>query len=1035
MSKKIMILFGCSSFFLTTCKQRASRSDLRTNEKPYDLVTHCENGKTSFWGQEAMDADLMQYYLDTRGINDRVKVAVVDSGLDALLIPDFDKRNTVKGEAGVQVGDIHPTKEPEYKIVAPPIANFKYIGDPQRDQSGHGTAVASLIGGAGQQGVAKDIDLTVYRVTGPGETGSTSSEFLDLATYRACQAVADESGVGVVNVSWGGRLDEAGLVTDETDKSYKKLMGLFADKGCLITKAAGNDNFRAQRKYNLDDAYLRVQSTDYLNNLSYFSTTGEVSAPGSSIQVFQSHQARVTNKKLLCSKDTKTPEGNRRFVNGTSFAAPLAAGIASQVVKTLKHYNGFAGLSNPDRVRLINRILYVSQTAGVLNGLKAVRLAEATAIDSSKSLQNDLLSFNPEKPNWSHSLNDQNFCSQGSRRCMGTADQELLSCINHERNRIAICDNVSELDYQEVILASFQNNAFEKAYHYTRQFEIRYGETPTLQNIRRQIIDGYVKRNTSEIKVGGVFKNSGPKTVQYIADIEPPVLRDIMIPYWKKEGKILDKDKKLITDLWAVVFESSSIADSLSYGLDPKTGEDRGTLAVVDSLRRFAEVSIAFGLGTSIENALNKRLKSLKSDMDFLASLVKKGTSNERVGDVAAPVRIVNMLRSVQGFNQFTLDAADKEIVAQLRRFNTYYVYSTESIPILNEVFPVRSTIFELLSRSSVQPDIQDAVNNQLGRLSATEVHYVIAESNKLGINTPQQLDELNWRILSQIMSGHGWGIVNDGVLLEGILLHFKGYDVNSAQYKQFYQLIRDASNVYTHATLGRKIGRQIPFGFDPVDVYLNEGQSHYSSYVGRYSYDEHPWLNIDIRRLLGAKMLTAFPGAANDNETNDNRIAQEFSTGLGMVIGDLIGFQGDFDFTAINHVGSYPDRLSMISPATNIVKASQYGIPYFFTQLKNIKTSYSNIFRTSALTEDAFAYFGRPLPGYLNSKLRRVLKGHSYPPPWLPEYEDWKKFKSESKEVIRNVGIEGYLKNLRIIHNLEPEPYPTYISPGPELD
>jgi hypothetical protein len=1026
------ILFFLLLLITATCKARRDSSILTSAENPYDLVTRCENGMAPYWGQEAMDADLMQYYLDKKQINDRVRVAVVDSGLDAKSIPDFDKRNTISSEAGVKEGDIHPTHVPEYKVPHITLPGYKHIGDLDRDQSGHGTGVSSLIVGGGQQGVAKDVDFTFYRVTGPGARGSTSSEFLEIATHKACLKVEDPDGVGIINVSWGGRLDEVGLDQDEKSKFYKKMLQIFAEKGCLVTKAAGNDNFRAARDYNLDDPYLRVQSTDYLNDLSFFSTTGEVSAPGSDIQIYQSHQAAApTNKKSLCSKDSQKPEGFRRFVNGTSFAAPLAAGIASQVVKVLKHFHGFDGLNNPDRIKLVNRILSVSHVAGVLNGLRAVRIAELMSLDSNHDLRTKLLSFDPKNPNFKVPLDDDSVCKEQTRECVSKSGDELLTCVNFERTKVNLCSTASADDYIQIAKASSKNSALEKAYHYTRQFEARFGKTEQekIQALRKDLLKDYLARNTKSER----FLGSRGQYKDYIQDVDTSFLRDVMVPYWKSLKQIPPEDKKTIADLWGVIFTSFSIRDALSYGIDPVSGEDRGSNAIVASIREFAELTLSLGMGSVIEKELANRMNALQDETKFNLKLVSEGSSSERIGDISAIVRLLNMFAEVPNFSRSALSSADQNTLTQLRRLNTYYAYSTEKVPLLFEVYPTRSTFFTYLSRDTVFSAVRNTVLSNVTQASPVEVHFARQNPEKFGLTSSDAKERFYWSLANAIFAGQGWGSRNDGELLEDILLFFKDKGADSPQYQTWLQLLKQGQNIGAFSVLAGRIGKKVPFGLDMDDMFVTEIYQFWIDYYKKFSYNKHPWGQRDVRLLLASKLLTVFPGAYNDDLTKSTVLSNDFASGIKGILGELLDFQGDFTFSRFIMTPGYPDRLKSPELAGPMVHAKDFNLTFAFDQYFTGPMSIGGRSRLSGIFSKICQDLGGFIGSNINSKIRRALPSHPYPPYWMAAYDRWKAETKKRNDVVYDTYCEGYLKNLRIVHKLDPDV--TGLYNGPALD
>src|SRR5690606_25583455 len=113
----------------------------------------CPNsGRIKLWAQERVDADLMADELARIGVGSgNVKVAVVDTGFDVKANRSLMASASFKARKG-----------------------HDGSAEPSRDEDGHGTMVASLIGGKGGIGIAPQADLTVYRVTDSYSEGSTT---------------------------------------------------------------------------------------------------------------------------------------------------------------------------------------------------------------------------------------------------------------------------------------------------------------------------------------------------------------------------------------------------------------------------------------------------------------------------------------------------------------------------------------------------------------------------------------------------------------------------------------------------------------------------------------------------------------------------------------------------------------------------------------------------------------------------------------------------------------------------------------------
>jgi subtilisin family serine protease len=151
-------------------------------------------------------------------------------------------------------------------------------GTPPRDNSGHGTHVAGIIGAATDNGVG------VASVSG-GRTSILAVRVAPNASplidgYRAIAAVmyAVESGAKVINMSFGGRCG-----TPQTDP-WRDAVDYAHDRDVLIVVAAGNDGDCPEGRYPANDPrVLSVAAVDRDRSLARFSTRGpwvSVAAPG-----------------------------------------------------------------------------------------------------------------------------------------------------------------------------------------------------------------------------------------------------------------------------------------------------------------------------------------------------------------------------------------------------------------------------------------------------------------------------------------------------------------------------------------------------------------------------------------------------------------------------------------------------------------------------------------------------------------------------------------------------------------------------------
>ncbi|MGI5139266.1 MULTISPECIES: S8 family serine peptidase [unclassified Streptomyces] len=228
-----------------------------------------------------------------------VKVAVLDTGVDASH-PDL-------------AGRIAEAKD------------FSGSGNTV-DHFGHGTHVASIVGGTGaasggtRRGVAPKADLLIGKVLGDDGYGDESG-VIDGMEWAAGEHAK------VVNMSLGGDFG------DGTDPTSQALNSLTASTGTLFVVAAGNDGQLGPSTINTPgaaDAALTVGAVDRDDSLAPFSSRGprrgadaavkpDVTAPGVGIVA-----ARAAGTTLGAPVDA-----NYVALDGTSMATPHVAGAAA----------------------------------------------------------------------------------------------------------------------------------------------------------------------------------------------------------------------------------------------------------------------------------------------------------------------------------------------------------------------------------------------------------------------------------------------------------------------------------------------------------------------------------------------------------------------------------------------------------------------------------------------------------------------------------------------------------------------------------
>jgi serine protease AprX len=254
-------------------------------------------------------------------------IAIVDSGIDASRAADF----------GARV-----------------IARADFVGDGATgDPLGHGTMVAGVAAGSGSAatGAAPNANLVDVRVAnGQGEADTSNV----LAGLQWVLDNKDEYGIKVVNISLATN-SESSFLYDPLDAAVEKLWL----NGVTVVSAAGNngvDGAPVPMGAPGNDPFVITvgavdtngtadQSDDFRAPWSAYGSTAdgfskpELTAPGRIIS------APVSTGSYLFSQapDRQTAPGYM-WMSGTSFSAPVVAGIAAQI---LARHPGFT----PDQVK------------------------------------------------------------------------------------------------------------------------------------------------------------------------------------------------------------------------------------------------------------------------------------------------------------------------------------------------------------------------------------------------------------------------------------------------------------------------------------------------------------------------------------------------------------------------------------------------------------------------------------------------------------------------------------------------------------
>lgn len=187
--------------------------------------------------------------------------------------------------------------------------------DPLEDITGHGTAVASIVGskanGEGLTGVAPGAQVVSLRVF--GDRGwAYGSDIIDALEYARDIIVANNLfDRAVVNLSLGGGAPNRHPIVKE-----------MADMGIKLTIAAGNngrdvDGF-SPASYGYHENVYTVSANNERGDYSYFTNFDGVDLNNEDDVDYTAPGSRV---------ETYNTDGTIRFRNGTSFSAPHITGV------------------------------------------------------------------------------------------------------------------------------------------------------------------------------------------------------------------------------------------------------------------------------------------------------------------------------------------------------------------------------------------------------------------------------------------------------------------------------------------------------------------------------------------------------------------------------------------------------------------------------------------------------------------------------------------------------------------------------------
>jgi len=303
-------------------------------------------GESLDWDKMLVNIDLMQSELKRMDLSkSNTTVAVVDSAID------------VSAEQHIDASFKWP--------------NDWYFLDP-KDKSGHGTFVASRIAQ-----VIPGAEIRSFNVESDNDeilSGSVILEKLELAC---------KNGNEVINLSIGDTFAGLKVPMELTMPLISKLK----NKGCLVVKSAGNDyggsdQINAIHTIERQDKLFEIGSISYSGEKSKFSSAGMLYAPGDRVRGYLPPNSSIQN--LINDEKGYSCDSSTVFLPGTSFAAPVVSGISKLVFDILKTSPQFKNILPSVRVDMVQSIIEQSSVQGVVDGLRAILMAEA--VSNSKNL-------------------------------------------------------------------------------------------------------------------------------------------------------------------------------------------------------------------------------------------------------------------------------------------------------------------------------------------------------------------------------------------------------------------------------------------------------------------------------------------------------------------------------------------------------------------------------------------------------------------------------------------------------------------------
>lgn len=498
-----------------------------------NLVTMCDDDELAYnWHQLYTDSDLMLKELKKDlPTNLNSHVVVLDTGFESYMSLTLEKP-TYEG---------HPLGSSSSAV--------------QLDSIGHGTAVASIIGSKKYKadlpplGISPDSSLHLYRYKNGSSNGNVSYSSSLAILKDACEKNKDPSGIVFLNLSASTTGDENGKRPMEL--YYSDFLKDLESSGCILVSSAGNDSIKRNNTFdNEEDNLIRVGG---INSSGKASTTkGEIQAPGAEIGVLGSGEMLTAEK--TCKKGIELGGTTARIPtitsSGSSFSAPIVTAILSNVQLALKKYKKYSSLGKKEQIRLLNQIIFSSQLANSINGLKALKIAEAWGKSDFKNAPGKsalITLFDRE---------NEKFCSNDMLSCDNSPTcDDKLECISSVREKMTLCSftnsdvpkkKINALKLKLEALNIYSASLNDRIYLGPKLDLLSFAnldETKTQTKLK--ISDGPNVVPVSESKLNGA---DSIKSGVWLYDFGVTNTGEILSKYTGKLYKISIKDSQLIMD-------------------------------------------------------------------------------------------------------------------------------------------------------------------------------------------------------------------------------------------------------------------------------------------------------------------------------------------------------------------------------------------------------------------------------------------------------------------------------------------------------